>query len=163
MVPRLILTVLRLARSGPIALALAIAACSLMAPKFTRPNVSVISIEMRSANLLQQKFAVKLNIQNPNAQALPVRGLHTELNVGGKQIASGVSDHAFVVPAYGESEFDMTITANAALAYLVLADKVNQNASSIDYELTGAANIDLPFLSHLPFRQSGSLSLQASQ
>jgi LEA14-like dessication related protein len=118
---------------------------------------------MRSANLLQQKFAVKLNIQNPNAQALPVRGLHTELNVGGKQIASGVSDHAFVVPAYGESEFDMTITANAALAYLVLADKVNQNASSIDYELTGAASIDLPFLSHLPFRQSGSFSLQASQ
>jgi LEA14-like dessication related protein len=116
---------------------------------------------MVSANLLQQKFAVKLNIQNPNDRALPVRGLHTELNVGGQQIASGVSDHAFTVPAFGESEFDMTITANVALAWLVLADKVNQNSKSIDYDLTGAASIDLPFLRDLPFRQHGSFSLES--
>jgi len=118
---------------------------------------------MRSANLLQQKFAVKLNIQNPNDRALPVLGLHTELHVGGQQIASGVNDHAVVVPAFGESEIDITITANVALAWLVLADKLNQNANSIDYDLTGAASIDLPFLSNLPFRQHGSISLQGVQ
>jgi LEA14-like dessication related protein len=133
-----------------------------MAPKFNRPNVSVVSIEMVSANLKQQKFAVKLNIQNPNDRALPVRGLHAELHVGGQQIASGVSDHAFTVPAFGESEFDMAITANMALAWLLLADSVNQNAKSIDYELTGAASIDLPFLRDLPFRQRGSLPLESS-
>ena len=77
---------------------------------------------------------------------LPVRGLHADLSVGGEQIASGVSDHAFVVPAFGESEFDMTITANMALALLKLANKMNQHADSIDYDLTGAASIDLPFL-----------------
>jgi LEA14-like dessication related protein len=144
-------------------LSLAVGACALVAPKFNRPNISVISIEMRSANLLQQKFAIKLNVQNPNDRELPVRGLHTELLVGGEQIASGVSDHAFTVPAFGESEFDMTITANVALAWLVLADKVNQNAKSIDYDLTGAASIDLAFLRDLPFRQHGSISLQSPQ
>ena len=101
---------------------------------------------MRGGNLLQQKFAVKLDIQNPNDRALPVHGLHVELNVSGQQIASGVSDHAFMVPAFGESEFDMTITANVALALLQLSDKLNQHAKSIDYELTGAASLDLPFL-----------------
>ena len=75
-----------------IALTLALGACSLMAPKFNRPNVTVIGIQMRSGNLLQQNFAVKLNIQNPNDRALPVSGLHIELNVGGERIASGVSD-----------------------------------------------------------------------
>ena len=54
---------------------------------------------MRGGNLLQQNFAVKLKIQNPNDRALPVSGLHAELNVGGEQIASGVSNRAFVVPA----------------------------------------------------------------
>lgn len=116
---------------------------------------------MVSANLLQQKFAVRLNVQNPNDRELPVRGLHTELHVGGQQIASGVSDHAFTVAAFGESEFDMTITANVALAWLVLADKVNNGAKSIDYDLTGAASIDLPFLRDLPFRQHGSFSLDS--
>lgn len=134
-----------------------------MAPKFNRPNVTVIGIEMRSGNLLQQTFAVKLNIQNPNDRALPVRGLHAELNVGGEQIASGVSDRAVIVPAFGESEFDMTINANIALALLKLADKANQRADSIDYDLSGEASVDLPFLRKLPFRQSGTLKLNGNQ
>ena len=141
------------------ALSLALCGCSLVAPKFTRPNVTVISIEMRGGNLLQQSFAVKLNIQNPNDRALPVRGLHTELNVGGEQIASGVSDHAVIVPAYGDAEFDMTITANLALALLKLTDKANQHADSIDYDLTGAASLDLPFMRTLPFHQSGTFKI----
>jgi LEA14-like dessication related protein len=144
----------------PVSVVLCLAACTLVTPKFTRPNVSVVSVEMRSGNLLQQNFAVKLNIQNPNDRALPVSGLHVELNVGGEQIASGVSDRAIVVPAFGESEFDMTIKANMALALLKLANKMDQQSDSIDYDLTGAANIDLPFLRDLPFHQTGSFSLK---
>jgi LEA14-like dessication related protein len=144
---------------------LAAAACALslagcVTPKFNRPNVSVVSIETRGGNLLQQNFSVKLNIQNPNTRALPVRGLHVELNVGGEQIASGVSDRAVVVPALGESEFDLTIKANMALAVLKLANKLDQHASTVDYDLTGAASIDLPFLHDLPFHQTGSFSLK---
>ncbi|HEY2463581.1 MAG TPA: LEA type 2 family protein [Steroidobacteraceae bacterium] len=145
------------------ALSLTVGACSLLAPKFDRPNITVVSVELRGGNLLQQNFAVKLNIQNPNGRSLPVRSLHTELNVGGELIASGVSDRAVVVPAFGESEFDMTITANLALALLKLADKANQHLDSIDYELTGAASIDLPFLRNLPFHQSGSVKLSGNQ
>jgi LEA14-like dessication related protein len=145
------------------ALSLGLSACSLMAPKFNRPNISVIGIEMRGGNLLQQNFAVKLNIQNPNDRALPVRGLRTELTVGGELIASGVSDRAVVIPAFGESEFDMTIRANLGMALLQLAGKANSGADSIDYDLTGTASIDLPFLRSLPFRQSGTLKLSGSQ
>jgi LEA14-like dessication related protein len=142
---------------------LGLAGCSLMAPKFNRPNVSVESIEMRGGNFLQQTFAVKLNIQNPNDRALPVNGLHAELNVGGEQVASGVSDRAFVVPPFGESQFDMTIKANMALAVLKLANGMNQHADSVDYDLSGAASIDLPFLRDLPFHQTGSFPLNSSQ
>lgn len=117
---------------------------------------------MRGGNLLQQSFAVKLNIQNPNDRALPVQGLHVELNVGGEQIASGVSDRAVIVPAHGESEFDMTITANVALALLKLADKANSHADSIDYDLSGAASLNLPFMRNLPFHQSGSFEFPIS-
>jgi LEA14-like dessication related protein len=128
------------------------------APKFERPNLDVVSIEMQHGNLLQQSFLVKFQIQNPNKRPLPVSGLHAELNVGGERIASGVSNRAFVVPPMGQSEFDMTITANMALMLLRLA---NQHADSIDYEMTGAASLDLPFLHDLPFHQNGSLPLRS--
>src|SRR5271166_4236011 len=149
----------RMLMSKPLLLILLLctAACS---AKFERPTLTVVGIDMQRGNLLQQTFLVKFQIQNPNDRDLPVSGLHAELHVGGEQIASGVSNRAFVVPAHGQSEFDMTITANMALAMLKLA---NQHADSIDYEMTGAASLDLPFLRNLPFHQNGSLSLKSFQ
>ncbi len=137
------------------------AACSLVTPKFERPTVTVVGVELVSGNLLQQNFRVKFNIQNPNERALPVSGLQAALNVGGEPVAQGQNDHAFVVPAAGNIDFDMMITANMALALLKLANKVDQHADSIDYEVSGAARIDLPFLRNLPFHQTGSFSLNA--
>lgn len=138
-------------------LLLGTAAC---APKFERPNLTVVGIELQSGSFLQQNFLVKFHIQNPNDRALPVSGLHAELNVGGERIASGVSNRAFVVPPFGETDFDMNITANMALALLKFA---GTHADSIDYEVTGAASLDLPFVRNLPFRQNGSFSLKAFQ
>jgi LEA14-like dessication related protein len=135
-------------------------ACSLVTPKFERPTVSVAGIEFVRGNLLRQSFRVKLNIQNPNDRALPVSGLHASLSVAGEHIAQGQSDRAFVVPARGDADFDMMITANLGVALIKLANKVDQHADAIDYDLRGAASIDLPFLKDLPFHQTGSLSLR---
>src|ERR1700761_4467171 len=157
MVPRLRKFVLHTARAAMLSALVVQSACSLT-PKFDRPNVTVISVEMRGGNWLQQNFAVRLNIQNPNDRELPVRGLHTQLSVGGEQIASGTSDRAVIVPAKGDAEFDMTVTANMALALLKLADKANQHGDQLEYELSGIADIDLPFLHNLPFHQTGALS-----
>jgi LEA14-like dessication related protein len=140
-----------------LALLLCVAAC---APKFERPNITVVGIEMQHGNLLQQNFQVKFHIQNPNDRALPVKGLHADLRVGGDRIASGATDRAFVVPPFGETDFDMMITANMAMALLKLA---NQHADSIDYDVSGSASLDLTFLNNVPFRQNGSFSLKALQ
>ena len=142
---------------------LCLVACSLVTPKFERPTVSVTGIELVNGNLLQQNFRVKFNIQNPNDRALPVSGLHAALSVGGEHVAQGQNERAFVVPAKGDADFDMMITANMALALLKLANKMDQHGDSIDYDVSGAASIDLPFLRDLPFHQTGSFSLKGMQ
>jgi LEA14-like dessication related protein len=136
------------------------AGCSLLTPKFERPTLSVASVAMVSGNLFQQNLLVTFDIQNPNDRALPVTSLHAELNVGGDRLASGVTNHAFVVPARGATQFDMTITANMAVVLLKLGQKSGQHPDSIDYDMTGGASIDLPFLRDLPFHQTGSFPLR---
>ena len=49
------------------------------------------------------------------------------------------------------------------MAVLKLADRMNQHADSVDYDLTGAASIDLPFFHDLPFHQTGSFPLRGIQ
>jgi LEA14-like dessication related protein len=127
------------------------------APKFERPNLTVTGIEIHGGNLLRQNFLVKFQVQNPNQRALPVSGLHAELSVAGERIASGVSNRSFVVPPMGQTDFDMTITANMALALLTLSTR---SGDSIDYQVMGAASLDLPFMHEVPFHQTGSLSLK---
>ena len=126
-----------------------------MAPHFEQPILSVVGIQLVGGTLLQQNFLVKFNVQNPNDRALPVAGLHAELNVLGERVASGVVDRAFAVPAHGSSEFDMTISANLAMVLFKVKQSRDKGSDDIDYELTGAASVDLPFLREVPFRQRG--------
>ncbi len=144
-----------------LAMVLGMAGCSLFAPKFERPNVSVTNIQLLGGNLLSQRFLVTFDIQNPNDRAVPVTSLHAELNVAGARLASGVTNAPFVVPPHGTTQFDMTITANVAAALLQLSQARGNNAGSIDYEMTGGATIDLPFFRELPFQQHGSFSLSS--
>ncbi|HLW25881.1 MAG TPA: LEA type 2 family protein [Steroidobacteraceae bacterium] len=129
---------------------------------FERPVLAVSGVQLqRGANLLQQSFLVTFQVENPNDRPLPVTAVHADLTVGGDRIASGATNRAFVVPPRGQSTFDMTINANMALAILKLAS--SPHADSIDYEVTGAADLDLPFMHNLPFHQTGSFSLRAPQ
>ena len=145
-------------RLWPVGSLLILSACSLLAPTFEKPTLSVVSVQLVGGNFRQQNLLVTFDIKNPNDRTLPVTSLHANLSVAGDPIATGVSTRSFVVPAHGENQFDMTITANMALALLKLAGRTANNGA-IEYDLTGGANIDLPFMHDLPFSQHGSFPL----
>ena len=137
-----------------------LAACSLFTPKFERPNLSVVGIQMLDGNFFQQNFLVRLKIQNPNDRALPVNGLGADLKIAGEKFATGVSNRAFTVGAYGETEFEMTVSANMAVGLLKLLAKGDSKLDAIDYDLSGKVSIDLPFMRSIPFHQNGAYSLK---
>jgi LEA14-like dessication related protein len=137
-----------------------LAACSLFTPKFERPNLSVVGIQMLDGNFFQQNFLVRMRIQNPNDRALPVNGLGAELKIAGESFATGVSNRAFTVGAFGETEFEITVRANMAVGLLKLLSKGDKQLDSIDYDLSGKVSIDLPFMRSIPFHQSGAYSVK---
>jgi LEA14-like dessication related protein len=117
---------------------------------------------MVGGNFLQQNFLLTLNIQNPNNRTLPVTSLHADLSVMGDSVATGLSNRSVVVPAHGDAQFELSIKANMALVLLKLAGRTDKHSDLIDYQLSGGASIDLPFMRDLPFHQAGTFSPSAA-
>lgn len=135
-------------------------ACSLFSPKLEKPTLTVVGVRMVHGDLLQQTFRVTLKIYNPNDRVIPIQGVSAELRVGGEVFASGASTDPIVLPALGDTQFDMTITAELALGIMKLSKQLSNHADSIDYELTGAVRLKSRWIKNLPFHQTGALSLK---
>lgn len=138
------------------------AGCSALVPKLETPRLSLVGLEMTEATLFEQRLQVRLRVQNPNDIALPVRGLSVNFELGGEEFAQGVTSRAFEVPAFGEAEFDMVITANAASAILRLVSAGRDRdkpRESIDYRISGKLSTSLGLLRSVPFEERGSIPL----
>jgi LEA14-like dessication related protein len=144
-----------LPRYAVLAAGIVLAAC---APHLEKPTLTVARIEYQGGNILQQNFLISFDLHNPNARELPVSGLEAHLSVDGDVIASGAISRAFIVPALGDGQFDMTVKADMATGLI----KLLNHSDALNYELAGTVSIDLPFFRSLPFHQNGVLPLRIS-
>ena len=142
------------------ALAVIVAGCASLAPQLETPKLSLKGIRMQEASLFEQRFEVRLRVQNPNDLDLPVRGLDLEFELGGEKFATGVSAREFTVPALGEAEFDMLVTSNAATAILNLVRAGESRRETIDYRISGKLRTKLGLLRTVPFEEKGTLPLR---
>jgi LEA14-like dessication related protein len=140
--------------------ALALAGCSLFVPKLQTPKLSVINVEVLKSDLWEQRMKVRMRVVNPNDRPIPVKGLTVALDVQGQELAHGVSAAAFTVPALGEAEFDMNMTANMAGALLKLLGNRNSIGDSVDYRVTGRISLSEGLLRSIPFEDHGTFSLK---
>ena len=104
----------KLSLPAPLLLAVMLAGCSLFVPKLQAPSLAIVNVELLKSDLWEQRLKVRMRVQNPNDRTLPVKGLSYTIDVSGQPFATGVSGASFVVPAKGEAEFDMNVTANMA-------------------------------------------------
>ena len=136
-----------------------LAACSMFMPKLEPPRLSIVSVEFGRSDLLTQHLTVRMRVENPNDRALPVEGLSYTLDVAGEQAAQGASSASFVVPALGEAEFDMDVTANLAGTLLHLLSH-GAPSGEIDYRIIGKVRLATGLLRSIPFDERGSFTLR---
>lgn len=139
-------------------LAVALSGCTLFAPKLETPRLSIVDVEVRKANFLEQQLRVRIHVENPNDRSLAIQGLSYTVYLGSQEFATGVSDASFVVPALGNAEFNMDVTANAAGALFAILSK--PPGQSIDYHMKGRVELSHGWLRSIPFQQSGTFTLR---
>ena len=131
--------------------------CSLFVPKFEKPTLSVVGIQLMKSDFFHQELRVRLRVQNPNDRSLPVEGIIYQLEVEGQELAHGMSGESFVVPALGEAEFDMSVSANMANMLFKL---LNRNTSQVQYRIYGKISLSAGLLRSIRFDDHGDFKLQ---
>jgi LEA14-like dessication related protein len=140
--------------------ALLLGGCALTS-KLTPPTLTVVDVQLQGSDLWEQHLKVRMQVQNPNDRALPIKGLEYTLQVEGQQFASGESAASFIVPARGEAQFDMNVTTNLAGTLLkLLARGSDTRSQSVAYRLTGKVSLSEGLLRSLPFDERGEFKLQ---
>ena len=148
--------------AGAALVALALGACAALVPKLETPKLSLVGVQLHDATFFEQRLLVRLRVRNPNDLVLPVKGLTVNFELDGVDFAEGVSARAFDVPALGEAEFDMLVTANAATALLEIFGKDRRKSSKeLDYRISGKLSTSLGLLRSVPFDERGKVSLDS--
>jgi LEA14-like dessication related protein len=134
------------------------AACAALAPKLETPTVSLVNVRMTSADMFNQNFIVRVHVENPNPRDLPINGIDYKLFLEGDSFAEGVSTERFVIPANGETEFEVPVRTNFVSSLGRLLSRL-QGRKQVQYVIEGKVLTDIGILSKIPFRQSGTVDL----
>ena len=132
--------------------------CASLRPDLEVPRLALIHVAMTSADIFNQQFLVRVNVQNPNKEELKIKGLDYTLFLEGDGFAEGVLNKPFTIPAEGETDFDMTVKTNFVSGIGRLLSRLN-GRTQVNYALEGKLLTDIRFLKKIPFNETGSVNL----
>jgi LEA14-like dessication related protein len=142
------------------AVALFLAGCSALRPDLQVPRLSLVSVAMTSADIFNQQFVVKVNVENPNDRELPITGIDYKLFLEGDSFAEGVSKKPFTVPAQGDIDFDLTVRTNFVSGAGRLLSRLN-GREQVNYVVEGKVLTDISMLKKIPFQETGTVNFRA--
>ena len=139
-------------------LVLSLTSCSAFGPKIEVPQLTLVRVAMMSADIYNQQFLVRMHVENPNDRELPIRGIDYKLFLEGDSFAEGLSNKLFVVPAKGETEFDMIVRTNFVSGVARLMSRLN-GRQQVQYVFEGKVLTDISMAKKIPFQETGTVSL----
>jgi len=132
--------------------------CSALTSKPESPRVTLVGLKLISVELLEQRYQVSLRVKNPNAFALPVRGVDFRLDINDQAFADGVSNQSIDVPAYGESVIDLEVSSNLFHVFRQFQSLQESRSPGFEYRVSGSMATGV-YRQKLPFDYSGELQL----
>ena len=141
------------------ALVVCLAACSSMGPKLAVPKLALVTVAMTSADIFNQQFLVRVNVQNPNDRELPITGIDYKLFLEGDSFSEGVSNKPFTVPAQGDIDFDMVVRTNFVSGAARLMSRLN-GRDQVQYVVEGKILTDISMMKKIPFQETGTVNLK---
>lgn len=132
--------------------------CTGLPSKIDPPSVSLADVRLVDMNLMEQTFALKLRVQNPNTFDIPVHGLNYQVELNGQQLARGVNDQSVTLPGLGEEIVEVQAITSLNSLLQQLTELARTGNPSVSYRIKGNLRVGSSLLP-LPFDQSGEVGL----
>ena len=110
-------------------------ACAGQLRDYEDPKVNITSFKSLPTEGAGPRFEITLNIINPNATPLELRGLAYSLILEGHEVLTGVSNKLPVIPAYGEADIIIHATVDVLSSIRLIVDLLNNRPDEFAYVL----------------------------
>lgn len=139
--------------------ALALASCSTMPRDFEAPRVHIVDMTAKEMAIFEQRFNIRLRIQNPNNADLSVNGLRFDIDLNEREFASGMSGQHVTVPRFGSEVVDVEVFTTLASFLRQIRELSGGAAQKVRYRLKGTVFVDSPGTFKAPFDEDGEIDL----
>ena len=135
------------------------AACSTMPKEYETLRVHIADMTPKEMAIFEQRFDVKLRIQNPNDAEFSINGLRFDIELNDREFANGMSGQRVAVPRFGSEVVDVEVFTTLA-SFLRQVQELNAGAGQkVRYRLKGTAFVESPGTFKAPFDEQGEIEL----
>lgn len=139
-----------------------ISGCATTGELANPPRVSLASLRLAEVGLVEQRYAARLRVQNPNDTRLHVRGMEYTIYVNGQKFADGVSGRNFSVPEYSEKIIEVNLTSTVLRVFEQLRNLGEGESKIFRYRISGSLSLAGP-LARIPFSHEDAIDLSGGK
>ena len=136
--------------------AVILSGCATMQSPLEAPHVTLTDLRMLDMTLFEQRYGLKIRVQNPNPVDLPITGMNFRLDINDAELGRGVSGQPVTVPAYGEAVVEIKLTSNLVRIFDQIRGLESGKGQSLRYRLAGGISV-ANRLGKLPFDYQGEI------
>ena len=138
---------------------LLLSGCAVLGDRYESPELTLIDIRPVESGNLEQRFALRFRLLNPNGVSLPVRGMRYRVDLLGETFATGATPDDIDVPAFSETEVDVTVSVSLLRAARVALAAIERGPEELDYRLDARIVTPVPFLGDVRVVHEGVVPL----
>lgn len=131
--------------------------CRTLTPRLMPPTLSITAVRLQGGGLRHEQAQVQVHVINPNDRTISVRSIIANLDLAGVPFASGTNEAPFTLPAKGDTDFVLDVTANVSRALLVMAGGLGHR--TVAYHLYGELHLQHSLVRTIHFMHDGRVRL----
>ena len=139
-------------------LVLLLTGCASLSQRQDDVKVTLVNLEMLDATLMEQRFVMSIRVQNRSPDPLSIRGMNIDVDINGKEFASGTSNQEATIDAFSDEviEVKMSSTLFGIIRQIQAVEK--NKGQSLSYVISGSIYSDGFF--SIPFHEADEFLFQ---